>query len=139
MLLRRKALEEAEHFDTSFFMYNDEVDLAFRLRQLGWEVVYYPRAEFVHLGGESTRQRPVEMYREQLRSHLRFLDKHYGRVQAERARKVLRSAMRLRAIVFRGARRRLSADAARWLGAGDVESLLRDGQKATSPETAGIR
>jgi N-acetylglucosaminyl-diphospho-decaprenol L-rhamnosyltransferase len=140
MLLRRKALEEAGLFDSSFFMYNEEVDLAYRLRRLGWEVLYYQHAEFVHLGGGSTQQRPFEMYREQLRSHLRFLDKHYGRAHAERGRKVLHYAMRLRALVFRGARRRLSADAARWLQARDVEALLcDDGRQATSAETVATR
>jgi GT2 family glycosyltransferase len=106
-------------------MYDDEVDLAYRMRQFGWEVLYHPHAEFVHVGGGSTRLRPVEMYREQLRSHLRFLDKHHGRAKAERARRMLAVAMRLRSVVFRGERRRISAQAARWLAAGDVEALLR--------------
>jgi N-acetylglucosaminyl-diphospho-decaprenol L-rhamnosyltransferase len=139
MLLRREALDEVQLFDSSFFMYNDEVDLAFRLRRLGWEVLYYPHAEFVHLGGGSTQQRPFAMYREQLRSHLRFLDKHYGRASAERGRKVLLYAMRVRAVVFRGERRRVSADAASWLRARDVEALLSDdGRQPVRHETAAI-
>lgn len=124
MLLRREAVEEVEGFDTSFFMYDEEVDLAFRLRQRGWDVLYYPHAEFVHVGGGSTRQRPCEMYREQLRSHLRFLDKHHGRESAERGLRLLRNAMRLRTLVLWGQRRRLSADAARWLAEFDVEELV---------------
>jgi GT2 family glycosyltransferase len=124
MLLRREAVEEVEGFDTSFFMYDEEVDLAFRLRQRGWDVLYYPHAEFVHVGGGSTRQRPREMYREQLRSHIRFLDKHQGRESAERGLRLLRHAMRLRTLVLWGQRRRLSADAARWLAEWEVEQLV---------------
>ena len=136
MLVRREALEEAQLFDPSFFMYNDEVDLAFRLRGLGWEVLYHPHAEFVHLGGGSTEQRLLPMYREQLRSHVRFLDKHYGRRSADRGRRVMLYAMRLRTVVFRGTRRQLSLDAARWLGANDVEALLSDPRGATTSVSA---
>lgn len=128
MLVRRQAFDDVGGFDPSFFMYNEEVDLAYRLRRRGWEVLYYPPAEFVHVGGGSTRLRAVEMYREQLRSHLRFLDKHHGRRSAERARRLLAGAMRLRAVVFRGERGRVSADAAGWLARHDLESLLRAGQ-----------
>jgi N-acetylglucosaminyl-diphospho-decaprenol L-rhamnosyltransferase len=124
MLLRREAIEEAERFDPSFFMYDEEVDLAYRLRQLGWEVLYYPHAEFVHLGGGSTRRRPREMYHEQLRSHVRFLDKHHGRAAAEHGRRMLLRAMRLRSAVLLGERGRISADAATWLASHDVEALL---------------
>lgn len=134
MLLRREAIEEVEGFDPSFFMYDEEVDLAYRLRQRGWEALYYPHAEFVHVGGGSTRLRPREMYREQLRSHVRFLDKHHGRASAERGRKLLLRAMRLRAAVLWGERRRISADAARWLAGNDLEALL-----ARSARAAGAR
>jgi N-acetylglucosaminyl-diphospho-decaprenol L-rhamnosyltransferase len=127
MLVRREALDEVASFDPSFFMYDEEVDLAFRMRLLGWEVLYYPLAEFVHVGAGSTRRQRTEMYREQLRSHIRFLDKHHGRAAAERARRLLLQAMRLRAVVFRGERRRLSTDAARWLDANDVETLISGG------------
>jgi hypothetical protein len=68
------------------------------------------------------------MYREQLRAHLRFLAKHYGQRDAERARKLLAAAMRFRALVFgilgRRERRTLSLDAAAWLRSGDTSALL---------------
>ena len=126
MLVKREALEEAGSFDPSFFMYMDETDLAFRLHRHGWEVLYDPQPEFVHLRGRSTRQRPFEMNREIMRSHVRFLDKHHGRASAERGRRVLLAAMRLRSLVFRGPRRRYAADAARWLRAHSVTALLAE-------------
>jgi hypothetical protein len=64
------------------------------------------------------------MYREQLRSHLRFLAKHYGPREAKSGRRLLLYAMRLRALVFRGERRRLSREAAKWLASGDVPMLV---------------
>ena len=45
-----------------------------------------------------------------------FLAKHRGAREAERARRLLRAALRVRGLVFRGERGRVYADAARWLG-----------------------
>lgn len=52
-LLRIKALEdiahsEGEFFDRLFFMYKEDVDLAFRLRWAGWKTVYTPLAVAWH-------------------------------------------------------------------------------------------
>jgi len=124
LLVRREAVDEVGGFDPSFFMYDEEVDLAYRLRTRGWTVVYQPLATFVHVGGGSTNLHRFELYREQLRSHLRFLDKHYGRASAERARQVIRTAMQLRGLVLRGERRRVSRDAAQWLAEHEVGALL---------------
>jgi len=124
LLVRRQAFEDVGGFDPSFFMFNEEVDLCYRLRQAGWDVVFVPVAEFVHIGGASTRLDWDRMYREQLRSHLRFLKKHYGLRRAEQGRRLLLWSMRLRALVLRGERRRLSQDAAAWLAAGNASMLL---------------
>jgi GT2 family glycosyltransferase len=105
-------------------MFNEEVDLCFRLRLAGWVVMFIPEATFVHVGGASTRLDWSAMYREQLRSHLRFLAKHEGPARAEQARRMLLLAMRLRAFVFRGTRRQDSREAANWLQSAEVEGLL---------------
>lgn len=127
LLVRRQLIDQIGGFDERFFMYNEEVDFCYRARASGWRVVFSPDAEFVHVGGASTVDRP-QMYREQLRSHLRFLAKHHGPDQAERARKLLAAAMRVRALVFaivrRPERRRLSLDAASWLRSANVSALL---------------
>lgn len=128
LLVRRELLGQIGGFDEDFFMFNEEVDLCYRARAAGWTVLFRPDAEFVHVGGASTSEVWPSMYREQLRSHLRFLAKHHGRGEAERARRFLAAAMEFRAAVFgltrRPARRKLSQDAARWLRSGGVERLL---------------
>jgi N-acetylglucosaminyl-diphospho-decaprenol L-rhamnosyltransferase len=128
LLVRRQLLNEIGGFDESFFMFNEEVDLCYRARAAGWGVLFCPEAEFVHVGGASTSQVWPSMYREQLRSHLRFLAKHRGLQDAERARRFLGAAMGFRAAVFgltrRPERRSLSKDAARWLRSGRIETLL---------------
>jgi hypothetical protein len=64
------------------------------------------------------------LYRENLRGHLRFISKHQGPRRAERARRLLLVALRLRAVLFRGARGAVYRDAAAWLASGDAEALL---------------
>lgn len=131
LLVRREALDEIEGFDERFFMFNEEVDLCYRARAAGWNVVFWPGAEVTHVGGASTAPIWPQMYREQLRSHLLFLDKHRGAVQAERGRKLLLFAMYTRAVVFgllgRRDRSRLSSEAAAWLRSGKAESLVAAG------------
>jgi N-acetylglucosaminyl-diphospho-decaprenol L-rhamnosyltransferase len=131
LLTRRQVVAEIGGFDTSFFMFSEEVDFCYRARLAGWKVIFWPGAEFVHVGGASTTQTWSRMYREQLRSHLRFFAKHRGLRQAERARRLLVVAMRVRAAVFgivgQPARRSLSRDAASWLRSGNAESLLESG------------
>jgi N-acetylglucosaminyl-diphospho-decaprenol L-rhamnosyltransferase len=50
---RRSAFEAAEGFDDAFFAYGEDVDLALRLRALGWRAAAAPGARGVHLGGAS--------------------------------------------------------------------------------------
>jgi len=124
LLARRSAFEEMRGFDPDFFMFNEEVDLCYRLTHAGWRIVFCPAAEFTHVGGASTKPVWSSMYREQLRSHLRFLTKHRGSRTAERMRRVLAWSMRLRALVFRGDRRRLSWDTAQWLASAPAATLI---------------
>src|SRR5204862_5507176 len=124
LLVRREAADTVGLFDEDFFMFSEETDWCYRFRQEGWKVLFYPGAEFVHVGGATTSQNWGPMYREQLRGHLRFLAKHRGRREGERARRLLLASMRLRSVVFRGERRRTSAEAARWLARSSLPQLL---------------
>jgi GT2 family glycosyltransferase len=122
LLVRREAAESVGLFDEAFFMFSEEVDWLTRFRHAGWEVLFFPGAEVVHVGGATHGGR---MYVENLRSQLRFLAKHRGKREAERARRVLLWSLRLRALVFPGARGRTYRDGARFLASGDVDVLLR--------------
>jgi N-acetylglucosaminyl-diphospho-decaprenol L-rhamnosyltransferase len=121
MLVRRAAIGAVGPADEDFFLFSEETDWCYRFRQAGWEVVFFPGAECVHVRGASHAGR---FFRENLRGHLRFLAKHRGERTAERARRVLRFALRLRGVLFRGERGRTYRDAARWLGSGSVRDLL---------------
>jgi N-acetylglucosaminyl-diphospho-decaprenol L-rhamnosyltransferase len=124
LLVRREAADTVGLFDEDFFMFSEETDWCYRFRQAGWKVLFYPGAEFVHVGGATTRQNWGPMFREQVRGHLRFLAKHRGRREADRARRLLLASLRLRAVAFPGERGRTYRDAARWLAGASSRELL---------------
>ena len=121
MLLRRDAVEQVGECDEDYFLFSEETDWCFRFREAGWEVVFFPGAECVHVRGASHSGR---LYRENLRGHLLFLSKHRGPRVAERARRLLLVSLRLRGLVFRGERGRAYRDGAAWLASGDAATLV---------------
>jgi len=124
LLVRREAADTVGLFDEDFFMFSEETDWCYRFRQAGWKVLFTPDAEFVHVGGATTSQNWGPLFREQLRGHVRFLAKHRGLGEAERARRLLLASLRLRGIVFPGARGRTYKEAAHWLAATSTPELL---------------
>ncbi len=118
LLVRRAAADTVGLFDEDFFMFSEEVDWLTRFRRAGWKVLFYPEAEVVHVGGASHGGR---MYVENLRGQLRFLAKHQGLEEAERARRMLLWALRLRALLLRREDYRAGV---RFLSSGNVPSLL---------------
>lgn len=121
MLVRRAAAEEVGPLDESFFLFSEEVDWCRRFRDAGWKVLFYPGAEFTHVLGAAHGGR---LFREQVRGHLRYLAKHHGVGEAERARRLLLLALRLRGGLFRGERGARYRETARWLAGGRVPELL---------------
>jgi N-acetylglucosaminyl-diphospho-decaprenol L-rhamnosyltransferase len=121
LLVRRAAADEVGLFDESFFMFSEEVDWLTRFRRGGWNVLFYPGAEVVHVGGASHGGR---LYVENLRGILRFLQKNKGAAEAARARVLLLWSLRLRTLAFRGQRGAMYEEGARFLASGDVQALL---------------
>jgi len=121
MLVRREAVDAAGGLDEDFFLFAEETDWCYRIRQAGWRVWFCPDAEVVHVGGASHGGR---LFGENVRGHLRFLAKHRGVAEAERARRVLLVALRVRAVLFRGERGAMYRDAARMLAGRPVTALL---------------
>src|SRR4051812_22337545 len=120
LLVRRAATEQVGLFDEAFFMFSEETDWLHRFRAAGWKVLFFP-AEVTHVGGAS---HGGQLSVENLRGILRYLAKHRGVREAERARRLLLWSLRLRGVAFRGARGARYRDGARFLASGDVPTLL---------------
>jgi hypothetical protein len=82
LVLRREALDEVGLFDEDFFLYSEEVDLQFRLREAGWDVHYFPEATVVHHESQFSAEIPERRINEMWRSRHRYWHKHHGAVGA---------------------------------------------------------
>lgn len=89
LLLKREAIESMQSnlsnksnviasplMDENFPIFFNEVDLLFRLRQMGWKTWYEPTVRVLHHGAEGTKQVRKNMIWESHRSLVRFLEKH---------------------------------------------------------------
>src|SRR5207253_5590976 len=78
MFVRAEALEQAGLFDERFFMYGEDLDLAFRIKERGWKVFYYPAVQVLHYKGASSRKQSERSIREFYRAMHIFHRKHYS-------------------------------------------------------------
>jgi N-acetylglucosaminyl-diphospho-decaprenol L-rhamnosyltransferase len=56
MMVRKTILDKAGGFDEQFFMYAEDIDLSFRIRQAGHQNYYLPQTTIIHFKGESTKK-----------------------------------------------------------------------------------
>ena len=83
LMLRRAMLDELDGFDEGFFLYGEDIDLAYRAAQAGWERWYVPQAVVRHEHKAETDKRWLT--RRTLwhwRGILRFVRKHPERLRA---------------------------------------------------------
>ncbi len=52
-MMHRELFMKIKGFDEAFFMYGEDVDLAFRIKQAGYTVMYYPLQCITHIKGQS--------------------------------------------------------------------------------------
>jgi N-acetylglucosaminyl-diphospho-decaprenol L-rhamnosyltransferase len=78
MLVRASAIREAGLLDESFFMYGEDLDWAYRIKQYGWRIMYVPRVTVHHYKRASSRQRPFASIRHFYDAMRVFHRKHYA-------------------------------------------------------------
>ncbi|WP_054942190.1 glycosyltransferase family 2 protein [Paenibacillus ihuae] len=79
MLLRRKTIDQVGGLDEEFFMYGEDLDWCYRIKEAGWGIYYYPQTSIIHLKGGSARRRPFKIVYEFHRAMILFHRKHYSR------------------------------------------------------------
>jgi N-acetylglucosaminyl-diphospho-decaprenol L-rhamnosyltransferase len=109
VMLRTAALRNVGLFDEGFFLYFEEMELMYRIRQAGWKVIHVPDSQVVHEGGAATGLRsnsgPVRLPDYWFRSRLRFFARtrgFAGTVAVNLAWLVGRSISGARALLFGG-------------------------------------
>lgn len=83
LMIRRDIYRQTGGFDERFFMYAEEVDLCWRIRKLGWRLMFCPQAEIIHLvGASAAKAKPNRVYQINL-GLLKLFKKHYGEAYAK--------------------------------------------------------
>ncbi|MGF1671562.1 MAG: glycosyltransferase [Balneolaceae bacterium] len=78
MFFRTKALKEAGGFDERFFMYAEDIDLCYRIRENNWKIDYVPATSIIHYKGESSKLNNMSYIWHFNNSLYLFFDKHYS-------------------------------------------------------------
>src|SRR5215218_8445474 len=94
MFARREALAAIGGFDESFFLFSEETDLCWRLKDAGWEVAHLPLVTIRHF--ESERSAAPRMEAQAAYARLQLARKHSARVAPYRLAMPLRYALRAR-------------------------------------------
>lgn len=53
LMINKNLFEEVNGFDETFFMYGEDLDLCFRVKEKGYKVIYFADAVITHLKGQS--------------------------------------------------------------------------------------
>lgn len=77
ILVRRATLQQVGGLDEAFFMYGEDIDWCYRIKQMGWDIWYHPATYIIHYKGASSRRKPVKIIYEFHRSMWIFHRKHY--------------------------------------------------------------
>jgi len=77
MVVRKEVIEQVGLLDEDYFMYGDDIDWCYRIKEAGWEIVYYPKTTIIHHKSASSRNKPAKIIYEFHRAMLLFYNKHY--------------------------------------------------------------
>lgn len=75
MLIDSRLMKMCNGLDESYFMYGEDIDLCYRIKQMGYEVYYYGKYDITHYKGASGKNKRL-LY-EFHKSMEIFYDKHY--------------------------------------------------------------
>jgi hypothetical protein len=59
MMVRRAAIDQVGLLDEDIFMFGEDIDWCWRMKEANWRIIYLPEAVIYHLHGASSRLRPV--------------------------------------------------------------------------------
>lgn len=81
MMVRKDIIDKLNGFDENLFMYAEDVDLCYRVKQAGWKIYYLATEEIIHYEGCSSSQKKEKNFSAimQKEANSYFMNKHFGR------------------------------------------------------------
>jgi GT2 family glycosyltransferase/lipopolysaccharide/colanic/teichoic acid biosynthesis glycosyltransferase len=77
MFIRKKVVDNVGGLDEQFFMYGEDLDLCYRVKQAGWEIYYIPSTQVIHYKGQSVRRSDIDEVKVFYEAMRIFTRKHF--------------------------------------------------------------
>jgi O-antigen biosynthesis protein len=99
MFIRKEVLDTTGLLDEAFFMYGEDIDLSYRILKAGYKIWYFPETSIIHYKGESTKKSSLNYVRTFYGAMHIYVNKHYGKGNADFFARVINIAISLRALL----------------------------------------
>ena len=81
IFIRKTLFHEIDGFDEQFFLFGEDLDLCFRMKQKGHEIHYVPSTQILHYKGESVKFAPYDSRSAFYNAMILFYKKHFSKSQ----------------------------------------------------------
>jgi GT2 family glycosyltransferase len=98
ILVRKKLLLDIGLLDENFFMYGEDIDLSYRIKQAGYKNYYFPETTIIHYKGESTKKGSINYVVLFYNAMIIFAKKHFSRKNASFFSFLINTAIYFRAV-----------------------------------------
>ena len=78
MFIRKSVLDEIGLLAETFFMYGEDIDLCYRIKEAGWKIVYYGKNSITHLKGASSKKQKNKLIYEFYHAMYIYYKKHHA-------------------------------------------------------------
>lgn len=78
MMVRREAIDKAGMLDEEFFMYGEDLDWCWRIKEVGYKIIYYPGTSILHLKSASSKRVAFRVVKWAHDAMKIFYRKHYA-------------------------------------------------------------
>jgi len=77
MLIPKNVLNKIGLLDEDFFMYGEDIDLCYKIKEGGYKILYYPKAQIIHYKGGSSKKKRTKVIYDFHKAMWIFYKKHY--------------------------------------------------------------
>ena len=79
MMFRKKVYDQIGGLDEDYFMYGEDLDYCYRIKQSGWKIYYTPITKLIHYKGESAKLATFDNFIVFYKAMDIFVQKHFSK------------------------------------------------------------
>lgn len=100
MMIRSDVFKKVGFFDENYFMYFEDVDFCYRVKQAKLKIMLNPKVAVKHIGGASSKNPRFAQWKGEFQGLIRFYNKNFGMIIGLTARIFVYVAIILRVMAF---------------------------------------